>query len=393
MWKPIVDVDRKQGVLQKVNEIANLLFMYSLNPPGLLKGKVGIALFMYHYWLWSHKEQYYEKALKLITASIDYCRNNELIDSFCNGAAGIGWGLTYFDEHESIEESVRALIDELFPHLYSQMAIKMKAGKYDFLHEALGIALCCWKNEPNSPLLNGFLEDLNNASLKTNDGIVWYSTLTEKDVSHQVINLSLSHGLSSIVSFLCKILKTEKVLPLLGETTRFIKNQLQDYTIYRSCFPSILSETVNYRNSRLAWCNGDLGIAYSLLRTSVILNNTGYRNMALDVLLNCCKRCDVKKEFVMDAGICHGAAGIAHIFNRVYQKTGNETFKEAALFWIDDCLKKSCFNDGLAGYKVWRKDGWITQTGLLEGIAGIGLCLLSFVMHEDPAWDECLLLS
>jgi len=109
--------------------------------------------------------------------------------------------------------------------------------------------------------------------------------------------------------------------------------------------------------------------------------------------LNCSKRRDVKKEFVMDAGICHGAAGIAHIFNRVYQKTGNETFKEAALFWIDDCLKKSCFNDGLAGYKVWRKDGWITQTGLLEGIAGIGLVLLSAISDIEPDWDECLLLS
>jgi len=393
MWKPIVEIDRKHGVLQKVNEIADLLYMYSLSLPGLLTGRDGVALFLYHYWLWSQKEQYYEKALELISACINDCRNNEVIDSFCNGSAGIGWGLKFFEKRETIEGNVQVLLDELFPDLYSQMAIRMKEGKYDFLHDALGIALCCYKNEPNSPLLDGFLDDLNNASVKTNDGIAWYSKLTEKDVTHQVINLSLSHGLSSIVSFLCKIAYTHKILPLLGESTHFLKNQLQDNKIYRSCFPSILSETVNYRNSRLSWCYGDLGIACSLLRASDILNITEYRQIALDVLLNCSKRRDVKKEFVMDAGICHGAAGIAHIFNRVYQKTGNDAFKEAALFWIDDCLKKSCFNDGLAGYKVWRKDGWITKTGLLEGIAGIGLVLLSAISDIEPDWDECLLLS
>jgi hypothetical protein len=76
----------------------------------------------------------------------------------------------------------------------------------------------------------------------------------------------------------------------------------------------------------------------------------------------------------------------------MYHNTGHEAFREAALYWLDDCLYKARFSDGLAGYKVWRHSGWITQRGLLEGIAGIGLVLLAAVSDIEPAWDECLFL-
>lgn len=395
MWTPIVNTDRKQGIAQKISEIADVLYESSFNKDavGLLTGNTGIALFMYQYGVWSEKERYYEKALELISEVITFCRKNETPYSFCNGIAGIGWSLKYLEEQGTIEGNVQEVIDEFFPSLYMLMINLMKTGRYDYLHDALGIALCCYKNEPGNRFLEDLLDEMYRVSHKTGDGIAWYSELTEKETSHRVINLSMSHGLSGIMSILCKLCNKEKALLLLRESARFLVNQQQDHTIYRSCFPSIISETVNYRNSRLAWCYGDLGITVALLQASCILNNTEYRDIALNVLLNCSQRRDVKKEFVMDAGVCHGAAGIAHIFNRVYQNTGDEVFKDAALYWLDDCMQKSRFNDGLAGYKVWRNDGWITKHGILEGIAGIGLVLLSMISNIEPTWDECLLLS
>jgi hypothetical protein len=136
-----------------------------------------------------------------------------------------------------------------------------------------------------------------------------------------------------------------------------------------------------------------LGIAIALWRASLVLDFEKYRNLALEVFIGCCDRRDIKKEFVFDAGICHGSSGIAHIFNRMYHNTGNLSCKDSAIFWINDCLKKASFDDGLAGYKTWRTDGWITQSGILEGIAGIGLVLLAAVSEIEPDWDECLLLS
>ena len=69
--------------------------------------------------------------------------------------------------------------------------------------------------------------------------------------------------------------------------------------------------------------------------------------------------------------------------------------KDAAAYWINQTLCMARFEDGLAGYKTWQGDkrGFQNEYGLLEGIAGIGLALLSFLSDEDPTWDECLLLS
>ena len=51
--------------------------------------------------------------------------------------------------------------------------------------------------------------------------------------------------------------------------------------------------------------------------------------------------------------------------------------------------------DGDAGYKQWRGDSkeWKKEKNLLEGIAGIGLTIISFLATFDTKWDECLLIS
>ena len=395
MWKPIADAYRKQIITQKVREVAEVLYesTFRNEPVGLLTGRLGVTLFLYQYWLWSKNEKYYEKAVDLLSESIVFFRINNEINSFCNGVAGLGWCLKYFEERDVIEGSVQEVMNEISPSLYSQMIDLMKSGKYDFLNGTLGIALCCYKIESESLFFDDLIHEMQRVSIKMDDGIAWFSTMSQKDIIHKVINLSLSHGLSGIISLFCKICHVRNVLPLLRESTKFLVNQQQDNTIYTSCFPSILSDTVNYRNSRLAWCYGDLGIAVSLLKASRTLNDQDYHDISMKVLLSCSERRDVNKEFVVDGGICHGSAGIAHIFNRVYQNSENDTFKDAALYWIDDCIRKSDFNDGLAGYKVWKRDGWITKTGLLEGIAGIGLVLISTISDLEPDWDECLMLS
>ncbi len=381
--------------MKKVCEIANILSASSsnLDSLSLLTGKAGVAVFLYQYWLVSKQYQYYEKALELLSECITSCCQKKISYSFCNGVAGIGWCLKYFEENKVIDGNVQEIIDMLFPNMYIQMVDFMKAGKYDFLHEALGIALCCYKNKADRRFIDDFLNEMIRVSLRGDNGIFWNSTVYENGVLHKVINLSMSHGLSGIICCLCKIGKSELARYLVGESVKFLVDQRQDNTIYSSCFPSIISEKVNYRNGRLSWCYGDLGVVVALLQASCVLNNTDYRNMALNVIKICSHRRDTKKEFVLDAGICHGSAGIAHIFNRVYQKTGDPELKDAALYWLDDCLQKASFIDGLAGYKVWRRDGWLTKSGLLEGIAGIGLVLLAAISSIEPNWDECLLLS
>jgi lantibiotic modifying enzyme len=146
----------------------------------------------------------------------------------------------------------------------------------------------------------------------------------------------------------------------------------------------------------MAWCYGDLGMAISLFHTGESAKNEEWKKISHEVLLDSTKRTDLKQAGVVDAGLCHGAAGIMHIYARAYQYTGDETFKEVAKYWADQTLKMATHEDGAAGYKAWHTEeygGWVAEKGFLEGAAGIGLGLISMVADIEPGWDRTLFIS
>jgi hypothetical protein len=98
---------------------------------------------------------------------------------------------------------------------------------------------------------------------------------------------------------------------------------------------------------------------------------------------------------VVDAGFCHGAAGVAHCFNRLFPMTGDEFLAEAAEFWLWQALAMYQPGAGFVGYTMWDGLGrrWVPKEGLLEGTAGVALALLAASIAIDPAWDRTLLLS
>jgi hypothetical protein len=101
---------------------------------------------------------------------------------------------------------------------------------------------------------------------------------------------------------------------------------------------------------------------------------------------------------VVDAGLCHGAAGDAHLFNRLYQATGDPAFAEAARHWYERALDLRRPDEGFAGFPSWgpdrdRKMTWIADAGFLTGAAGVGLAMLAATTPIEPQWDRLLLVS
>ncbi|MBV6484218.1 MAG: hypothetical protein KFKLKKLM_00710 [Flavobacteriales bacterium] len=331
--------------------------------------------------------------------------NNINHTTFSSGLSGIGWAYNYLFKHNVLNEDIESFLLQIDEIVENSVDKLFMLNDYDFLHGVIGQSVYLLERN-NYKLLSKIINEIDNNAIKNENGYCWISDfIIDDDMnSKKVYNISLSHGNSAIIVFLSKFLEIEsedissinKAKKILKEAVKFIlscKMNNKD-----SIFPSICEVKNNgeTRSSRLAWCYGDLGIGIALWQAGEILRDDDIKKEAIITCLHSTKRKTKEKTMIIDAGICHGTSGVAHIFNKMYYYTGKEEFKKAANYWIEETLNMATFKDGLAGYKSYQSEimgGWKNDYGLLEGVAGIGLVLLSHISDEKPTWDRCLLLS
>lgn len=404
LWRQTINNSNIQKYSEKIKEITTE-FLDKKNLPvdnGIMGGKVGIATFLFYHAKYYDKQDSYDYALELLISVFDDIDKGFNYHTHAGGLAGIGTVIELLTQEDLIEADTDEVLSGLDDFLYKVMISDLKNSNYDFLHGAVGIGLYFLKRKSNKKrhkFLKNFVNELDNIAYKDEEGIRWLSVLNKVENTHGY-NLSLSHGNASIIVFLSKLYFTgiakEKVLILLTGAVKYLLNQQLDISKFKSNFPSWICKDEPSTHSRLAWCYGDLGIGIALWQAGNNTNNETWKEKAIEILLHSTKRRNLKDNTVVDAGICHGTSGIAHIYNRMFINTGLKEFKNTADYWFSETLKMAKFDDGLAGYKVWRSSemgGLQNQYGFLEGIAGIGLTLISAISDIEPKWDECLLLS
>ncbi len=405
-WNPLLDGQKAQPYLDKLGEISEVLLENTGKLEknlGVMGGKAGVALFFFYYAQLTMEEKYIDFAHSLLAEIFDEINNEFTLHTLAGGLAGVGWTMELLEQNDFIEADTNEMLESLDGYLHKAMIFDIQKGNYDFLHGAVGTGtyfLSRLKNAQSKNHLIQLVDHLDELSQEDTDGrLKWESTLDhEKDTKG--FNLSLSHGMSSIVVFLGKLLEQgiypEKVKPMLEGGMRYILSHQLDVEKFSSNFPSWVSDEYPMTGSRLAWCYGDLGMGAALWQAARSVGNEEWTAKMVDVLLHTAKRRDLKENSVIDSGLCHGAAGMAHIYNRMFNNTGNETFKETALYWAEQTLKMAHYDDGYAGFKAWHTEkygGWQPEAGFLEGVAGIGLMFVSLVHAIEPNWDRCLFLS
>ncbi len=396
-------------IVKKIKEILDTIIKnknLTNNNIGLLGGKSGEVMFYLYYADFFNDSTYYEKGLSLLEKIFDEISDGYSYPTFCVGIAGVGWAVEHLAQNNFIETNTNETLGNIDTYLASKMLYDLeKNNNYDFLHGAIGIGIYFLNhlsNTKSKKYLIQLIDKLERQSIEEKDGALKWESVVQ-DINEQpkkVFNLSLSHGIASIVAFLAKAytygVYKEKVKPMLENAVKYILKQKLNPNIYGSYFPSWICNDEPVSKSRLAWCYGDLGIAVTIYQAGKALNNKEWEQIAIEVLLHASNRRDLEKEFVVDACLCHGTASMSHIFNRMYRNTGIEKFKETSKFWLNETLKMAKFEDGLAGYKTWfgeKHGGWKKEYGILEGIAGTGLVLISAISDKESKWDECLLLS
>ncbi|MNY12815.1 Lanthionine synthetase C-like protein [compost metagenome] len=148
--------------------------------------------------------------------------------------------------------------------------------------------------------------------------------------------------------------------------------------------------------SRLAWCYGDVGIAITILRAGILTGNEEWREKAVEVLELNAKRRELKANQILDAGLCHGAAGLAFMFGEAGKLSQNAVLMETATYWLEQTLAFDTHPDGIAGYKTYFEGQnevfYYPAAGFLEGVSGVGLGMIGILVPEASGWKECLFL-
>lgn len=409
VWLPISAEEKTvDRVKKKLADIAGFLSHAPALPAekiGLFDGKCGLALFFFYYGLLTDDEAHYRRGAALIEEVIEYINGHPCEPGYYNGMAGVAWVIGHLQENRFLEIDGETL-DSLDAYLYPAMMNLARDGRFDLLFGGLGCAQY-FSFRPidgqTASYLGDFIEELARQARPDEEsgGLKWPEKSATDLEGEEIFNLGMAHGMPGIIVFLSHIYQTgihrDKVLPLLTGAVHYVLGQGLDDS-FLSCFPLVACRGVPPRSSRLAWCYGDPGVGMALWRAALSTADEKWKRQALDILTRAAKRRDLKENQVVDACLCHGAAGLLHIFNRLFQKSAIPAFKEAALYWLDQALLMGEQASATAGYHIRLKieDGkaaWGSAHDLLVGVPGIGLALMAAISAHEPKWDGCFLLS
>lgn len=387
----------KKKVLDIYSQI-NLSYNDSNIGMGMMGGKSGVAMFLFQYYKFFNEKKAANLGLKLLYECIHDIEEGNLYFSYCNGLAGVGFVLEYLSENEILEINTSEILDKFDDYLKYRMLQCLEEKNYDLLHGGLGLAYYFIKRQKKEITLEFIFKLLTISKVDSNGNRYWENEINIGHKKEVGTNFGFAHGLFSIVSFLNRVME----LNFLPDQNNFLKTKLIEVHNFIigsklqnkiNSFPTwhTTSNKMNY--SRLAWCYGDLSAGLVLLKSAMLINNNKLRLEMVEILRKTLKRVNVDQESVYDAGFCHGSSGIAYIYDKIYSLTNLPEFFDQSDYWIHVTLKKSCFKDGYAGYKAFHQgEGWKNSIGLLEGVSGIGLVLLSRLDKQQSCIDDLFLI-
>ena len=412
-YKPsrkMISVKTKEELEEQVKNIADITGReyVDLENIGVLGGRSGVALFQFHCAQYFDEDSYAETGVQIIESCMEQINNGYSFPTYCNGIAGFGWALQHLVDLDFIALDLDELLNPFDDYLSSQMEFEFKKEYYDLLHGALGYGLYFLKryngsstSEQYKKKYKGFLtrlvQLLEEMAIEDGDGLKWESIL-DIEKGNKGFNLSLSHGMSSIIYLLYKMYRSQIEKKRVSDLVKGAMNYMEQFEITNqdgiSRYPSWIdpNKDLDY-NSRVAWCYGDIGIAKAFEWVGNILRDQRLKNRSRDILLHVAHRKSPESAMVVDAGYCHGSFGNAHIFKQLELSNGEEKFEEVAEHWFADGLSKNTGNLHQP-YKQWRarEESFEFELNLLEGISGIGLVMLDFPSGQESTWDECLML-
>lgn len=417
-WRPLLDGDLADQALDAVLAIAEDLprlpgWIYPAaegeHEPAwkasLASGAAGQALFYGYLSLHTGEDRWADMALELLDKAGEAVATSPMSESLYSGFPGIAWAGDHLrgqlfegdpDENREVDEALLSAFEHPdWPR------------EYDLINGLVGLGVYALEGLPRPTAvtcLERIVARLGDRARHEPEGAAWFSapeTLPEfqrEEHPEGLFNLGASHGAAGVVALLGAAAGAgiDGARPLFDRAISWYLARRQSGE-NGSAFSHFYVPGEEPRPSRIAWCYGDPGVSAALL---VAARGTGDRELeriALEVARGAAA-CPEPKARIQDAGLCHGATGVAHLFHRMYCMTGDETLADAGRTWYERALRFRTPGSGFGGFRSWSTGlngelDWRNDPGFLEGAAGVGLALLSAISPVDPGWDRIFLIS
>ncbi|MCC6460666.1 MAG: lanthionine synthetase C family protein [Saprospiraceae bacterium] len=392
-------MDQTKKIRQLLDRINYTLNQTVPGYNGLLGGNSGFALYQFYLYRVLGEQQFSEKAESVLDNIFETVNSEDprlTGTSYAVGAAGFGYLMNHLVGEEHLDFDLEESLAELDEHLFQTAVSEIETGQLDFLHQAAGI-LHYFASKPSIEPHRARLETLLNAidAQALRDELGWRHVSSFGPRSGIHYDLSTAHGLSGLLLILMNLyengLPSEQIRNIVREGTRFLlyfQRNTNAAELRLSAFPlSVEIEHLqpDYSNM-LAWCYGDFGPALVLARAGRLFQNDEWLEAAADMAQTLSRRLSVEHNLVQnDAHFCHGAAGVAQCFRALHRYLPSDELWQAYQNWIDITL--NLMDDDLENGTYVGK-----EIGLLEGMVGVALTLLSALSEDDLRWDKALLL-
>jgi lantibiotic biosynthesis protein len=426
-WQPLLQGalrDRAQETLQAILDDLSPLAREPGGDATLAGGAAGLAILHGYLARAGHGPEHANIAVHYLQHATAVMADKPAEASLYSGLTGVGWALAHLHGRlpglDGADEC--AEIDEVLLHHVGQSPWR---EDYDLISGLVGFGVYALermrvahhessKGVPPRPItlfedsrratqcLECVIDRLTETAEPCDDGVTWWTNPawlpaeSREKSPRGYYNLGLAHGVPGVIALLglaCAAgVASGRARPLLeGAVNGLLARQNP------SGFAHWVEPDVANGPARLAWCYGDPGIAAALLWAARSVEKPAWDREAVAIAGRAARR-PPEQAGVRDAGLCHGAAGLGHLFNRLFQATGYPQLGEAAKYWFEQTLSMRRPGQGIGGYQAWQLGGdgeltWVTDSGLLTGSTGIALTLLAATTAVEPDWDRMLLTA
>jgi lantibiotic biosynthesis protein len=414
-WRPILSGTAARQALQAVDAIAESITSHTASPgerdASLGRGQAGLALL--YAWLARTRRMPQADVLarRCLDRAIEAVSTQAMNASLYGGFTGVAWAAELVDRLLDPDADDRSeAVDDALLRLLSRT--DRWSGPYDLVVGLTGLGVYALQRYPRPvaiEILRRVVERLHESAQHDEHGLYWWTPPAEildeesrKQYPSGRADLGVAHGMAGAVALLGCIcgagVEQATARPLLeGAVSWLLAHSLPAEA--GPTFPVWVAPAFQPLPARCAWCYGDPGIAAALLLAARGVGDAGWERAAVALACRAAER-PASATGVVNANFCHGAAGLAHLYNRMYQATGEPELGRAARYWLERTLgfyrlARDAGDSWVQGnWEPGQRELW-TWTGveLVEGAAGVALVLLAAATSVAPTWDRMFLVS